>query len=108
MIMEWPMPNESQIFRMCRRVLILKKTKKIFAGQFVSAKYRLETYCWTQKLNREDYEVHKYLSSSYTEKNSHTSTTSRCCPVVIKEITKQGMLSMSSVSCTVAQTLPLF
>jgi hypothetical protein len=35
--------------------------KKIVAGQF-EVKYRSETYCWTQKLNREDYDVDKYLS----------------------------------------------
>ncbi len=33
--------------------------KKSVAGQF-AAKYRSETYCWTQKLNREDYGVDKY------------------------------------------------
>ena len=34
--------------------------KKSTAGQF-AVKYRSETYRWTQKLNREDYEVDKYL-----------------------------------------------
>ena len=33
--------------------------KKSVAGQF-AVKYRSETYCWTQKLNREDYGVDKY------------------------------------------------
>ena len=33
--------------------------KKSVVGQFV-VKYNSETYCCTQKLNREDYGVHKY------------------------------------------------
>ena len=33
--------------------------KKSVAGQF-AVKYRSETYCWTQKPNREDYGVDKY------------------------------------------------
>ena len=33
----------------------LKKKKKSVAGKFVAVKYRSETYCWTQNLNREDY-----------------------------------------------------
>jgi hypothetical protein len=37
-----------------------KKKKKSVAGQFAAVKYRSETYCWTQKLNREDYGVDKY------------------------------------------------
>ena len=41
-----------------------KKKKKSVAGQFATVKYRSETYCWTQKLNREDngvtYRVDKY------------------------------------------------
>ena len=32
-----------------------KKKKKSVAGQFAAVKYRSETYCWTQKLNTEDY-----------------------------------------------------
>ena len=43
-----------------QEVLILKKKKKSVAGQFAAVKYRSETYCWTQKLNREDYGVDKY------------------------------------------------
>ncbi len=31
-IMEWTMPNESRLCRICRRVLILKKEKKSIAG----------------------------------------------------------------------------
>ena len=35
--------------------------KKSVAGQFAAVKYtESETYCWTQKLNREDYGVEKY------------------------------------------------
>ena len=34
--------------------------KKSVAGQFAAVKYRSATYCWTQKLNREDYGVDKY------------------------------------------------
>ena len=37
------------------------KLKKNVAGQFAALKYRSETYCWTKKLNREDYGVDKYL-----------------------------------------------
>ena len=36
-----------------------KKTKSV-AGQFAATKDRSETYCWTQKRNREDYGVDKY------------------------------------------------
>ena len=54
------MPNRSRICRICRRVLILKQKKKSVADQFAAVKYRSETYCWTQKLNREDYGVDKY------------------------------------------------
>ena len=36
------------------------KKKKSAADQFGAVKYRSETYCWTQKLNREDYGVDKY------------------------------------------------
>ena len=36
------------------------KKKKSVAGQFAAVKYGSETYCWTQKLNREDYGVDKY------------------------------------------------
>jgi hypothetical protein len=36
------------------------KKKKSVVGQFAAVKYRSETYCWTQKLNREDYVVDKY------------------------------------------------
>jgi hypothetical protein len=37
-----------------------KKKRKSVAGQFAVVKYRSETYCWTKKLNREDYGVDKY------------------------------------------------
>jgi hypothetical protein len=37
-----------------------QKKKKIVAGRFGAVKYKPETYCWTQKLNREDYGVDKY------------------------------------------------
>jgi hypothetical protein len=37
-----------------------KKKKKSVAGQFATVRYRSETYCWTKKLNREDYGVDKY------------------------------------------------
>ena len=64
-IMEWTMPNESRICRICRRVLIINKKKSV-AGQFAAVKYTSETYCWTRKLNREDYGVDKYLSGKIT------------------------------------------
>ncbi len=34
--------------------------KKSVAGQFAAVNFRSETYCWTEKLNREDYGVDKY------------------------------------------------
>jgi hypothetical protein len=37
-----------------------KKKKTSVAGQFAAVKHRSETHCWTQRLNREDYEVDKY------------------------------------------------
>ena len=40
------------------------KEKKSAAGQFAAVKYKLEKYCWTQKLNREDYRVDKYWGTS--------------------------------------------
>ena len=33
-----------------------KKKKKSVADQFAAIKYRSGKYCWTQKLNREDYD----------------------------------------------------
>jgi hypothetical protein len=37
-----------------------EEKKKSVAGQF-AVKYRPETQCWTQKLNRKDYDVDKYF-----------------------------------------------
>ena len=34
------------------------RKKKSVAGQF-AVKYQSETYCWTKKLNQEDYRVDK-------------------------------------------------
>ncbi len=42
-----------------------KKKKKSGAGQFAAIKYKSETYCWTKKLNREDYGVDKVLGDSF-------------------------------------------
>jgi len=42
-IMEWTMPNESQMCRICRRGAYPKKKKKSVAGQFAAVKYRSET-----------------------------------------------------------------
>jgi len=36
-----------------------KKYRKSVADQFAGVKYRSETYCWTKKLNRQDYGVDK-------------------------------------------------
>jgi hypothetical protein len=36
------------------------KKKKSVAGHFAAVKYTSVRYCWTQKLNREDYGVDKY------------------------------------------------
>ena len=38
-----------------------KKKKKSVAGQFATVKYKSETYCWTEKLNREDCGVDRYF-----------------------------------------------
>jgi len=40
--------------------------KKSVAGQF-AVKYKSETYCWTQKLNKEDYGFDKYWLAVVTE-----------------------------------------
>ena len=45
-----------------QEVLIFKKKKKSVAGQFAAVKYRPETNCWTQNLNRGNQGVDKYLS----------------------------------------------
>jgi hypothetical protein len=45
--------------------------KKCVAGQF-AVKYKSEKYCWTQKLNREDYGVHKYWGTSCCCKRVNT------------------------------------
>jgi hypothetical protein len=37
-----------------------KKKNKSVAGQFAAVKHRSQTYCCTQKLNREDYGVDTY------------------------------------------------
>ena len=37
-----------------------KKNKKSVPGQFAAVKCRSQKYCWTQKLNRDDYGVEKY------------------------------------------------
>jgi hypothetical protein len=41
----------------------VSQKRKSVADQFASVKYRSETYCSTQKLNREDYGVDKYYFS---------------------------------------------
>ena len=45
--------------------------KKSVAGQF-AVKYKSETYCWTQKLSREDYGVDKYWCTSCSCKRVNT------------------------------------
>jgi hypothetical protein len=57
LIMEWTMPNESM---QDVQEGAYPKTKKSVAGQFAAVKYKSETYCWTQKVIREDYRVDKY------------------------------------------------
>jgi hypothetical protein len=44
--------------------------KKSVAGHF-ALKYKSETYRWTQKLNREDYGVHKYWVLLLLKKSKH-------------------------------------
>ena len=57
-IMEWTMPNESM--QDMQEGAYPKKKEKSVAGKFAAVKYKSETYCWTQKVNREDYRVDKY------------------------------------------------
>ena len=63
-LMEWTMPNAVSVGKSNMQDMqegaYPKKKKKSVAGQFAAVKYRSETYCWTQKLNREDYGAHKY------------------------------------------------
>ncbi len=62
-IMEWKCrmsASESRICRICRRGPYPQEKKKSVAGQLTAVKYRSETYCWTQKLNREGYGVDKF------------------------------------------------
>jgi hypothetical protein len=40
-----------------------KKKKKSVEGSQFAVKYMSETYYWTQRLNREDYGVDKYLKT---------------------------------------------
>jgi hypothetical protein len=44
--------------------------EKSVAGQF-AVKYKSETYSWTQKRNREDYEGNKYWVLLAVEKEYH-------------------------------------
>ena len=50
-IMEWTSRMKPEY---ARSMLIPKNKKKSVAGQFAAVKYSSETYCWTQRLNRED------------------------------------------------------
>ena len=62
-IMEWTLPNASvgkPNMQDMQEGAYPEEKKKSVAGQFAAVKYRSETYCWTQKLNREDYGVDKY------------------------------------------------
>jgi hypothetical protein len=70
-IMEWTMPNRSQICRIfkiiCRTLFWIStlfcaypiKKEKSVADLFSAVEHNSETYCWTQKLNRQasDYGV---------------------------------------------------
>ena len=56
------MPNESRTsMQDMQEGAYPKKKKKSVAGQFAVVKDTSETYCWTQKLKREDYGVDKYF-----------------------------------------------
>ena len=59
---------------------VYPKKKKSVADQFVSVKYSSKTYCWTQKLNKEDYGVDKtwVLLAVVTEKTLLKNKTP-CC-----------------------------
>ncbi len=59
-IMEWTMPNESRTCRICRRVLILKKTKVLLAS-LPQSSIGQKLIDWLKKLIREDYGVDNYL-----------------------------------------------
>jgi hypothetical protein len=68
-MMEWTMPNESQ---MCRRVLILKKKEKSVAGQFAAVKYRSETYCLDSMTKQGRFRGREVLGSSCCCKGVNT------------------------------------
>ena len=62
--MEWTMPNASvgkpNMQHMQEGTYPEEKNKSV-AGQFAAVKYRSETFCWTQKLNRIHCGVDKYF-----------------------------------------------
>jgi hypothetical protein len=62
-IMEWTMPNESRIYGICRRVLIPKTRRRVLLASLPQSSIGQKHIAGlknSQKLNREDYGVHKY------------------------------------------------
>ncbi len=64
-IMEWTMPNESRICRICMRVLILKITRRVLLASLPRSSIGEKRIVRLKKLNREDYGVDKYLSTPF-------------------------------------------
>ena len=56
-IMEWTMPNESRICKICRRVFILKKGRRVLLSSLPLSSIRQKRIAGPEKLNREDYGV---------------------------------------------------
>jgi len=61
-IMEWTIPNEIRICRICRRVLILKKRRRVLLTSLPRSSIGQKRIAGPEKLNREDYGVDKYGS----------------------------------------------
>ncbi len=57
-IMEWTMPNESRLCRICRRVLILKKRRIVLLASLPQSSTGQKRVAGLK--NREDYGVEKF------------------------------------------------
>ena len=56
-IIEWTMPNESRICKHMQEGAYPKTKRRLLLTSLQQFKYKSETYCWTKKINREDYGV---------------------------------------------------
>ncbi len=72
-LMEWTMPKEAEYAGYAGGVLILKKRRRVMLASLPQSSIgQSETYCWTQKLNREDYGVDKFWGTSCCCKRVNT------------------------------------